>query len=155
MIKDKITQKIENNEWVATHRDTVLSLIAENKEKLELLQEWQSCNTPSIELANQNKFEESDKLDDRCIEIETYLESNYNIEFDYGEIIDDKNLTVNELISHIEAKLELLNAWIATNNAWQELADGDALDSTDGKFIDKEYERIEEELEVEYGIQLP
>ena len=66
--------------------ETVEQLIEYNEGKLELLREWQTTVAKAKELAEQNRFEESDQLDDRCIEIEDIFEEEYGIRFDsYGD----------------------------------------------------------------------
>ena len=63
--------------------------IARNEEKLELLKEWQDNHFASIELADGGCLDKSDKLDDRCIEIEEHFEIEYGIKFDsYGDMYE-------------------------------------------------------------------
>ena len=65
-----------------TKAETVSELIEQLETKLDLLKEWQECMAKAVALSDENKFEESDKIDDRCIEIEDYFEEEYGIKFD-------------------------------------------------------------------------
>ena len=65
--------------------------------------------------------------------------------------ITTKVETVDQLIEHLETKLDLLKQWKENHDASQELADGGCLDESDG-FDDKCIE-IEEHFEEEYGIK--
>ena len=131
---------------------TVENLIEINNEKLSLLREWQENIKKAKELSNINT-KESDKYDDRCIEIEEHFEAEYDLEFDsYGELTrGSKATTVETLIDHINNKLELLNEWMKNAEAEQELADGACLDETDR--FDESFEELEEAL-ASYDINL-
>lgn len=58
-----------------------------NETKLTLLKEWKENHNASIELSDGGCYDKSDKIDDRCIEIEEHFEREYDIKFDsYGDI---------------------------------------------------------------------
>lgn len=68
--------------------DETQEQIERDETKVGLLKEWQDLRAKALFLSNQNRFEESDAIDDRCIEIEEHFEVEYDIEFDsFGEVI--------------------------------------------------------------------
>jgi len=135
---------------------TVTELITYNEEKLSLLKEWQKNIAIAIKLSDEDEFEKSDKIDDRCIEIEEHFETEYNIEFDscgdINNVAKDKAETVSELVDYNEKKLALLKEWQENAEAEQELAEGACLDETDG--FDERCIEIEDILESDFDIKL-
>jgi len=65
-----------------TISDEEITCIDRDKEKLALLKEWKENHDASIVLSEGDCFDESDKIDDRCIEIEEHFEREYGIKFD-------------------------------------------------------------------------
>jgi hypothetical protein len=67
--------------------DTVDELVEQLETKLELLREWQIAIGEAKTLAAAGKFDESDAIDNRAIEIEEHFEEEYGIKFDsYGDM---------------------------------------------------------------------
>ena len=83
-IEDRLSTLCRTDEDLS---EEIQAQVDYDEEKLGLLKEWRALSEQADDYADQNRFEDSDTVDDRRIEIEEIFEAEYGLEFDsYGEI---------------------------------------------------------------------